>query len=419
MTKRIAPHEAQLGMYVQGFEGSWLDHPFWRTRFKITTVKQLENVRSSAVTAILVRDEAAGAAKQPAPTAPAQPNPVAARPPRPAAADLPRRYVRQTPPRHAVTVAQEHRQAARVAARSKQAVSRLFEDVRLGRVVKATKLVQLVDEITGSVERNADAFISIARLKTRHEYTYMHSVAVCALMINLARQLRLPESAVREAGLAGLLHDIGKAVMPVSILDKPGRLDAEEFATIKSHPVRGYELLTRSDGVPGSALDVCLHHHERVDGSGYPDGLDARRLTLFAKMSAICDVYDAITSARAYKDPWNPNKAMARMREWTGHFDEELLVAFTRSIGVYPVGALVELQSGRLGIVAGTAPASPTTPPVLYVNPTGGPEWQLCGPSPAADEITRLLDPEAHKIMNFDALRTRAFGEAMKLADRL
>lgn len=403
-------------MYVQGFEGSWLDHPFWRTRFRISTAKQLENVRNSAVTAILVRDEAAGERRSE--PAPAPPRPSSTRP-RSNAPDHPRRRVRQTAPRQAMTVAQEHRRAARVAARSKQAVSRLFEDVRLGRVVKAAKLVQLVDEITGSVERNADAFISIARLKTRHEYTYMHSVAVCALMINLARQLRLPEPAVREAGLAGLLHDIGKAVMPVSILDKPGRLDAEEFATIKSHPVRGYELLMRSDGVPGSALDVCLHHHERVDGSGYPDGFDGRRLTLFAKMSAICDVYDAITSARAYKDPWNPNKAMARMREWTGHFDEELLVAFTRSIGVYPVGALVELQSGRLGIVAGTAPESPTTPPVLYVNPTGGPDWQLCGPSPTADEITRLLDPEAQKIMNFDALRTRAFGEAMKLAERV
>lgn len=411
MIRRIAPEEAQIGMFVEGFEGSWLDHPFWRRRFRIETPRQLDDVRRSAVTAILVKetpDPAPPAAATPRAATPVPPN-FAVRRERPAA--------RRTAPDAQdapVPVAQEFARAGRIVGRSKAAVGRMFADVRLGKTIRAANLVPLVDDITASIERNPDAFVSIARLKSRHEYTYMHSVAVCALMINLARRLRLGETAVREAGLAGLLHDIGKAAMPVTILDKPGRLDDAEFATIKSHPVRGYELLKESRGVPGSALDVCLRHHERVDGTGYPDGLDGRRLTLFAKMGAICDVYDAITSARAYKDAWNPNSATARMRSWTGHFDEELLDLFIKSIGVYPVGALVALKDETIGIVAATNRADPTRPLVLGLAPRAG-RWALAGPVPWSTEISAVLDPTDHGLADFDSLRTRALRQGMKL----
>ncbi len=403
MIRRITPEEAQIGMFVEGFDGSWLDHPFWRRRFRIKTARQLDDVRRSAVAAILVKD------------APAPPAPRAATPlPIDFAGRRERPRARRAEPQAAVSVAQEYARAHRLVGRSKATVSRMFSDVRLGKTVRTANLVPLVDDITASIERNPDAFISIARLKSRHEYTYMHSVAVCALMINLARRLRMGETAVREAGLAGLLHDIGKAAMPVAILDKPGRLDDSEFATIKSHPVRGYELLRESSGVPGSALDVCLRHHERFDGTGYPDGLDGRRLTLFAKMGAICDVYDAITSARAYKDAWNPNRATARMRSWTGHFDDELLDLFIKSIGVYPVGALVALDDDTIGIVAATNRLDPTRPLVLRLEPAAE-GWVLAGPAGSTVEIDSVLDPVDHGLADFGALRSRALRQGVKL----
>jgi HD-GYP domain-containing protein (c-di-GMP phosphodiesterase class II) len=152
--------------------------------------------------------------------------------------------------------------------------------------------------------------------------------------------------------MAGLLHDLGKAVMPMEVLNKPGKLTDEEFRIIKSHPVEGHRMLVEGGAVGAIPLDVCLHHHEKVDGSGYPKGLKDAEISLHAKMGAVCDVYDAITSNRPYKAGWDPAESIRKMTEWSkGHFDERVFQAFVKSIGIYPVGSLVRLSSGRLGVV--------------------------------------------------------------------
>ena len=208
-----------------------------------------------------------------------------------------------------------------------------------------------VEEISDSVLRHPNALISLARLKTSDEYTYMHSVAVCALMIALARQLGLPERQVREAGEAGLLHDIGKMAIPDAILNKPGKLTDGEFDTMRSHPEKGAQMLLDCGQISALVLDVCLHHHEKYDGSGYPHRLSGEQISLFARMGAVCDVYDAITSDRPYKKGWDPAESIRKMAEWKGHFDPQVFQAFVKSVGIYPVGALVRLESGRLGVV--------------------------------------------------------------------
>jgi HD-GYP domain-containing protein (c-di-GMP phosphodiesterase class II) len=193
----------------------------------------------------------------------------------------------------------------------------------------------------------------------------MHSVAVCALMVALSRQLGLDDKTTREAGMAGLLHDLGKALMPMEVLNKPGKLTEEEFAIIKSHPVEGHKLLLEGGGASASTLDVCLHHHEKMDGSGYPEKLVGDDISLLAKMGAICDVYDAITSNRPYKVGWDPAESIRKMTEWCkGHFDERIFHAFIKSIGIYPTGSLVKLTSGRLGVVTEQSTKSLLTPHV-------------------------------------------------------
>ena len=202
-----------------------------------------------------------------------------------------------------------------------------------------------------SINRNSDALVSLLRLKHADEYTYVHSVAVCALMVALGRQLGLDEAQCREAGMAGMLHDLGKSLMPLEILNKPGRLTAEEYEIVKQHPVRGHELLQASGGVGAGTMDVCLHHHERIDGTGYPGNLKHGDITLLARMGAVCDVYDALTSDRPYKEGWDPADVVSKMASWKGHFDEHVFQAFVRSVGIFPIGSLVRLTSGRLAIV--------------------------------------------------------------------
>ncbi|MDP1525456.1 MAG: HD-GYP domain-containing protein [Rhodocyclaceae bacterium] len=341
MLKKIAVTQLTLGMHIQEFCGSWMDHPFWRENFVLNAAADLKTIQTCGIKEVWIDIQkgvdVVGETKQEAEAEIddvlehiAPPKPVEVR----------------------VSMADEVKRAAKICAKSKEAVVSMFQEARMGKAVDHEAAGALVDEISNSVMRNPGALISLARLRSADDYTYMHSVAVCALMVALSRQLSLDDQATRAAGMAGLLHDLGKALMPMEVLNKPGKLTEEEFRIIKSHPVEGHRLLVEGGGAGEVSLDVCLYHHEKVDGSGYPKGLKGDEISLFAKMGAICDVYDAITSNRPYKDGWDPAESIRKMTEWSkGHFDERVFQAFVKSIGIYPTGSLVRLASGRLGVV--------------------------------------------------------------------
>jgi putative nucleotidyltransferase with HDIG domain len=250
----------------------------------------------------------------------------------------------------------ERERAARIISSSKSTVLNMFSEARMGKTVDVKDAAELVTEITSSVSRNADAIISLARLKTTDDYTYMHSVAVCAMMISLANQLGMTQEQIKQAGMAGLLHDVGKMAVPLDILNKPAKLTEEEFASVRSHTVQGHNILQQIEGIGEAALDVSLHHHEKIDGSGYPFNLKADSISIMAKMGAVCDVYDAITSNRPYKAGWDPARSIRHMAASAGHFDPVTMEAFVKAIGIYPTGSCVILQSGRLGVVVDQRP---------------------------------------------------------------
>jgi putative nucleotidyltransferase with HDIG domain len=357
MLKKISVEHLTLGMHLHEFCGSWMEHPFWRTKFVLRDQKDLDAVRASSIRQVWI-DVSKGLDTSEGVTQEANEAEVDRELQAAAAAEKPAAQEK-------TSMREEAARAARICAKSKQAVVSMFQEARMGKAVDAKDCAPLVEEISNSIARNPGALISLARLKTADDYTYMHSVAVCALMIALARQLGLDDEQTRQAGLSGLLHDLGKAWVPNAILNKPGKLTDEEFAEIKKHPSHGHAALLQGSGVPEMALDVCLHHHEKTDGSGYPKGLKANEISLFAKMGAVCDVYDAITSNRPYKAGWDPAESLRKMAEWSkGHFDEAVFQAFVKSLGIYPTGSLVLLASGRIGVVTEQSEKSLLAPKV-------------------------------------------------------
>ncbi len=339
MLKKIGVGELRLGMHLHSVCSACREHPFWSTQFLLRDPADLARLRASGVAECLIdvskgADVAAPAAS---PAMPLQAEDAA--------------IVVSSP--QTTSLEQESARAAQVCALARGSVVALFNEARLGRVLQVEPCVPVVDQIALSMQRNASAMLGMVRLKSHDEYAFMHSVSVCTLMVALAHQLGFDDAQVREAGLAGLLHDVGKAKVPLALLNKPGKLSPAELEQIKQHTRQGQEMLL-AFGMPGeTALDVCLHHHERPDGNGYPDGLSGNDFTLHARMAAVCDVYDAITSNRPYKDAWGPADSISKMSEWVrlGKFDATVFRAFVDCVGIYPVGSMVRLQSQRLAVV--------------------------------------------------------------------
>jgi HD-GYP domain-containing protein (c-di-GMP phosphodiesterase class II) len=356
MLKVVSTKQVRLGMFIQELKGAWIDHPFWQKAFKLEEPSDLNKLQASIIKEVVI-DTSKGLDI-------AELDAVVDSPLLPAVEILPE--IKSGPnsiqKSARISAAEEQERAKRVINASKQAVASMFHDARMGKAVSAEAALQLVDDIAASVERNGGALISLVRLKNKDDYTYMHSVAVCALMVALAKELDLSDAEIKQAGLAGLLHDIGKAGIPMEVLNKPGALTDEEFTLVKLHPERGHKLLLEANITDAVVLDVCLHHHEKVNGLGYPHQLKSDEMSLFAKMGAVCDVYDAITSNRPYKEGWEPGVSLQRMAQWADHFDDRVFKGFVKSVGIYPIGSMVKLKSGRLAVVIDQSHKSLLTP---------------------------------------------------------
>ncbi len=266
-----------------------------------------------------------------------------------------------------VSLAEEAEHAGFVHAHGKAVVEKVFDDILTGHAIPVQDCRALIRQCVSSLVRNENALIWFSRLKSRDEYTALHCLSVAVLAAGFARHLGHNETEMEDIGLAGLLHDVGKIQLDQSILNKPAKLTADEYEHVKQHAIFGYQLLS-SQSVGDWPLIAARSHHERLDGRGYPQGLAADAIPYVARLIAVVDCYDAITSTRVYDAARSTSKAFKVLMEEKGrHFDERLVEKFIEWIGVYPVGSLVELHTGEIGIVVAVNPKFRLKPELMIV----------------------------------------------------
>lgn len=358
--RRIAVDDLRKGMYVCELDRPWLESPFPLQGFPIHTDRELEALRRLC-TYVYIDTERSDLT---IPGASDRPMPPPA--PRPRLQEKPASL--KPPPGEPKAFREALSRAAQVRESTHDYVRRTLEDVRLGHSINTREARRVVTALVSQVVEAPSAMVWMTQLKRRDQYTSIHSVNVCILSLTFGRFLGLEGDLLNTLGLGSLLHDVGKLRVPLEILNKPGPLTTEEFQLMMTHPVVGHGLLRDSDDIPPAALDVVLHHHERSDGRGYPDGLRDQEIPFLTKLVSIVDIYDAISSDRAYHDGLSPQEALSRLYDMSGHgLDRELVEAFIRCIGIYPIGSLVELTTGQVAVVVGLNEKQKLRPLVMLV----------------------------------------------------
>lgn len=290
---------------------------------------------------------------------------------------------------------------------------RAMPEIRQGADIDMAAIKKAVVPLVASAVRNADALACFAQLRRRFDYTALHSVRVCLLALAFGRHLGLPIADLITLGMGALLHDIGKTKIPEDILNKPGSLTEEEFELAKKHVQAGVQLLRRSDGIPAVALDVARYHHERYDGSGYPHRLHQTQIPYLGQIGAIVDCYDALTSDRAYASAISGHAALQKIYEWRDRlFDKQLVEQFIQCMGIYPIGSVVELRSGDVGVVVSVNRVRRLKPRVkLVLRPDRTPHLPtktvnlLQAEESQSYEIERVAEPGAYNIRPSEYLR--------------
>lgn len=363
MKKRIGIDELQPGMLIEKLDRSWLDTPFFRHKMTITSHQQIAQLKACGVRTLLVSFNAEEIGNTPE----VKPDiDIGANNARPAIAD--------TASISAIVPFEEELPVARqVYQVAKTVIQDAMNDTRLGRAINVDAVRAVISDMTDSVFRNPDAFSSLSRLKRFDEYTFYHSVNTALLAMSLGQSLGFDRSALHLAGVGTLLHDIGKTKIPLEILNKPGRFELHEMEIMKQHVLRGVEVLASTTGLGESYIQPALEHHERVNGAGYPYRRAKKDISQFGLITAVVDIYDAMTSDRCYHKGRPAHEILQLLYRLSleGHLDSTLVQRFIQIVGVYPVGSIVELNTGETGIVKQVNHHAPLAPVVFLVKSAG------------------------------------------------
>lgn len=241
-------------------------------------------------------------------------------------------------------------------------VKQFYKSAALNGQIDEQEAKTAANEIAGEIARDPQVLLQIAVLKAIDNYTFGHAIHVAIYATMLARVLGFSEDEMKQICLAGLLHDIGKVDTPVEILNKPDRLNPDEYNIIKNHVLYSFKRVRGFKDVNRNILAAIAQHHEKIDGSGYMQKLKGKEIHKWGRIMAIADVYDAVTSKRAYKEAYLPHEGAEILMGSVGHLDYDLLKLFLKYISIYPVGCDVILSTGETGTVVASNPDLPTRP---------------------------------------------------------
>jgi len=368
----------QMGMHIVELDRPWLETPFLMQGFELRNKSQLRTLEKYCKH-VFIRGHSAAAKTRSQPAARAQPtqlvkkgdkgsllqaiSPGAKKKPQP------KKIIRSRPVYEATSsVRQEHSSAAPAYRQAKTNIKALLKSAQFGQMINTETAEEVVSTCVDSMLRNSDAMLWMSRMKNESEYTAEHCLSVCILAIAFGRYLRFDAAELRMLGLSGLLHDVGTMRTPKVILNKRGALTEEELLIMKQHTIDGHKLLKEEGGTSAIPIDVVLNHHERPDGKGYPRGLKGGSISEYARIIAIVDAYDAMTSDRSYAKAVSPVDAQKVIYQNRGkQFDNEYALAFMQAIGPYPPGTIVELRNGMVGIVLAGQPKFRHLPTVVLL----------------------------------------------------
>ena len=417
MLKRIRADQVELGMFIHRLEGNWFRHPFWKARFVLDDPVRLDSLRASGVRAVLIdvmrgRDVARPEVVDPSNLAPLRASAGGAR------------GGAAPPGRRAGTLSPEIARAERLARATGKAVNRMFIEAQLGKHVAASDVEPVIEDIYASIQRNIYAFNGLLQCQSDQVHLYRQALAVSALMVALGRRMDLPPAMIREAGMAGLMMDMGLAQMAT----EAGAADYRDLCVMhaKGHVVDGVIRLRAAGDIPCGVLLACQQHHERLDGSGYPQGLSGAEIGVPARMAAVCDDYVRLVTGvdAAALDPAN---ALAHIRAQVGIYDDAVTARLIETVGVYPIGSFVHLRSGRLAMVVDQDDAdialpivrifAATEPRVGGVIPTR-PTTLALGQCYGEDAIAGLVDPAGLRLPPLESLRGDLLAGAIRRSAR-
>jgi HD-GYP domain-containing protein (c-di-GMP phosphodiesterase class II) len=341
-------------MYIHDLNCKWLNHPFALKSFMVNDSPTLSKILAIGVEEVYIDSDQG-----------ADPDIVGNNTPENSLSE-PSTFISNILPH--LSPAEEFNRAISIYSNANKMMLDMMQDIRQGKKITLKKCEPFAHEIVDSMFRFPSALLPIAQLKKRDEYTCQHAVSVSALSVAFGRVLDLPLEVIKDIALGGLLHDVGKALVPKRILNKPEQLDGEEFHIMKGHVLHTSKLLRDVKGISDITYNAAAQHHERFDGKGYPFGLSSDEISLGGQVIAIADTYDAITSLRAYRKAMPPTEALKILFDLSGkNFKSSLVQGFIKGIGIYPAGSLVRLEAGSLGIVRKVAPDNVLKPIVQLI----------------------------------------------------